>query len=87
MGTPIIVSDEVDEEIDALDPGSTFTLGTEGWEPVDYVAPGDDWLVQADGSFLSPDERTRRRISHSRRKVLLDDPSRGPRAECVLIGA
>ncbi|HEX6869015.1 MAG TPA: hypothetical protein VF119_09435 [Candidatus Limnocylindrales bacterium] len=59
MGTPIIVNDEAEEGLDALDPGSTFVLGDEGWEPVDYVAPGDDWLVQADGSFLSPDERTR----------------------------
>ena len=59
MGTPIIVNDEADEDLEALDPGSTFTFGDEGWEPVDYVAPGDDWLVQVDGSFLSPDERTR----------------------------
>jgi hypothetical protein len=59
MGTPIIVNDGADDDLDALDPGSTFMLGDEGWEPVDYVPPGDDWLLQADGSYLSPDERTR----------------------------
>ena len=59
MGTPIIVNDQADEDQDALDPGSTFVLGTEGWEPVDYVEPTSDWTLQSDGSFLSPDERTR----------------------------
>ena len=59
MGTPIIVDDAAAEDLDALDPGSTYALGSEGWESVDYVVPGDDWVVQSDGSFLSPDERTR----------------------------
>ena len=59
MGTPIIVDDQRDEEVDELDPGRSFSLGNEGWEPVDYVVPGEDWVVQPDGSFLSPDERTR----------------------------
>ena len=38
---------------------STFVLGPVGWEPVDYVVPAGDWVIQSDGSFLSPDERTR----------------------------
>jgi hypothetical protein len=59
MGTPIIVDDTAEDDLDALDPGSSFVLGPEGWEAVDYVAPADDWRLQADGSFLSPDERTR----------------------------
>jgi len=59
MGSPIIVNDDTAFELDDLEPGATFVLGSEGWEPVDYVAPGDDWAVQSDGSFLSPDERTR----------------------------
>jgi hypothetical protein len=58
MGTPIIVNDEADEEVDALDPGSTFTLGTEGWNR-SITSRRGRLAVQADGSFLSPDERTR----------------------------
>ena len=46
-------------EMDAAEPGSTFTFGAEGWEAVDYVDPMDDWTLQSDGSFASPDGLTR----------------------------
>ena len=34
---------------------STVSLTDEGWEASDYIDPGDDWALQADGSYLSPD--------------------------------
>ena len=37
------------------EPGSTFILGDEGWEAGDYLDPEDDWSLQPDGSYLSPD--------------------------------
>lgn len=37
----------------------SFRLTPEGWEPVDYVEPGEDWRPLEDGSFESPDGKTR----------------------------
>ena len=59
MTTTTGVTEQPEDEIDEQEPGSTFVLGAEGWESVDYVVPAADWALQADGSFLSPDERTR----------------------------
>lgn len=42
-----------------LDPGSTRVLGDQGWEATDYIEPGDDWRLLDDGSWESPDGRTR----------------------------
>lgn len=34
---------------------TTVVLTAEGWEDTNYVEPGDDWRLLADGSYLSPD--------------------------------
>jgi hypothetical protein len=34
-------------------------LTEEGWEEALYVDPSDDWSLLADGSWSSPDGRTR----------------------------
>lgn len=44
-----------DDQVVAGAPGATVALTTEGWEDADYVEPGDDWHLLADGSYLSPD--------------------------------
>ena len=46
--------DEREEEA-----GTTFVLGSEGWEAAEYVAPGPDWQLEADGAYASPDGLTR----------------------------
>ncbi len=48
-----------DDELETAAPGTTMNLTETGWERCAYVAPGDDWLVREDGSFVSPDERVR----------------------------
>jgi len=58
MDERIAIDDGV-EDMDAGEAGSTVTFGAEGWETVDYVDPGDDWSLQPDGSFVSPDGTTR----------------------------
>ena len=53
---------ELEQTIDDLgheDPGSTKVLTEEGWETADFVAPEADWHLENDGSFMSPDGRTR----------------------------
>ena len=45
----------VEVEREEEEPGTTFVLTPEGWEAAGYIEPGDDWIVQADGSFESPD--------------------------------
>jgi len=42
-----------------LEPGVTRVLTHEGWEDSQYVDPGDDWRLLDDGSWSSPDGRTR----------------------------
>jgi hypothetical protein len=49
------LDERAEEDLDAQEAGSTFALGGEGWEASDYIDPGDDWSLQADGSYLSPD--------------------------------
>ena len=44
-----------DDDLSAQADGSTFILGVEGWETSDFIDPEDDWRLQTDGSYLSPD--------------------------------
>lgn len=39
--------------------GATFILTTEGWQPIDFVEPDQNWLALPDGSFESPDGQFR----------------------------
>jgi hypothetical protein len=41
------------------EPGVTRVLTEEGWEESMYVDPSDDWRLLEDGSWCSPDGRTR----------------------------
>jgi hypothetical protein len=49
------------EEHEALDlePGTSRVLTESGWEDAGYVDPAEDWHLLADGSWESPDGRTR----------------------------
>jgi hypothetical protein len=38
---------------------STAVLTEEGWQVTDYEEPGQDWRLLGDGSWESPDGRTR----------------------------
>jgi hypothetical protein len=49
------------DEDDGLPLGASSVLTEEGWEAVEYIEPGPDWRLQADGSFVSPDGRTQSR--------------------------
>ncbi|NJD28598.1 MAG: hypothetical protein FIA92_09910 [Chloroflexi bacterium] len=42
-----------------LERGVTRVLTDEGWEDAFYVDPADDWILLDDGSWSSPDGRTR----------------------------
>jgi hypothetical protein len=42
-----------------LERGVTRVLTDEGWDDALYVDPGDDWALLDDGSWSSPDGRTR----------------------------
>lgn len=48
-----------EDEIEAQEPGSTYTLTQGGWEVSEYVDPADDWSLLSDGSYLSPDGTVR----------------------------
>lgn len=54
MGTWMGTEDVGDEQV-AGTLSTTVVLTAEGWEDTEYVEPGHDWRVLADGSFLSPD--------------------------------
>ena len=58
MGMPI---DDLHPSLDLAqaEPGVTRVLTEEGWEEALYVDPSDDWSLLADGSWSSPDGRTR----------------------------
>jgi hypothetical protein len=49
------------EELDEveLEPGVTRVLTDDGWEESIYVDPAEDWHLVEDGSWESPDRRTR----------------------------
>ena len=49
------LDERAEEDLDVQEAGSTFAFGGEGWESSDYIDPGDDWSLLADGSYLSPD--------------------------------
>ena len=49
------LEERTEEDLDLQEAGSTFALGGEGWESSDYIDPGDDWSLLADGSYMSPD--------------------------------
>jgi hypothetical protein len=55
MDEPITVAERDEDEIETQDAGSTVALGPEGWEASAYIDPEDDWDLQPDGSFVSPD--------------------------------
>ena len=59
MDDPTVVAEDPEVEIDSPDAGWTSVFGPEGWESADYVDPEDDWDLQGDGSYLSPDGLTR----------------------------
>lgn len=42
-----------------LEPGTTRVLTTEGWEESLYIEPDESWELLDDGTWLSPDGRTR----------------------------
>ncbi len=44
---------------DEPDLGASFVLTPDGWEPGEYMEPGDDWRLLEDGSYESPDGLTR----------------------------
>jgi hypothetical protein len=51
-----------DEDLDAdfeAEPGTTRVLTSGGWEEAPYIAPGDDWELADDGSWVAPDGLTR----------------------------
>jgi hypothetical protein len=53
------------DELRAADqePGVTRVLTEEGWEDASFVDPDDDWRLLGDGSWTSPDGRTRTWLS------------------------
>lgn len=51
--------DRAEDELEVEAPGTTCVLTDEGWETSDYVDVGDDWTVQPDDSYLSPDGHIR----------------------------
>jgi len=53
------VDERAEDELEAQEAGSTFVLGTEGWEASGFVDPEDDWSLLSDGSYLSPDGNVR----------------------------
>ena len=55
MDELMTMHERAEDELDVVEAGSTVALGDEGWEAADYIDPGDDWALQADGSYLSPD--------------------------------
>jgi hypothetical protein len=55
MDELIEVNERAVDDIETQDAGSTFVLGSEGWEAADYLDPEDDWHLQPDGSYVSPD--------------------------------
>lgn len=44
---------------DEMDAGSSVVLTPEGWQRVDYAEPDETWTLRDDGSYESPDGRTR----------------------------
>ena len=47
------------DELESEASGTTLVLTDEGWEQADYIDPEGDWIPLDDGSYQSPDGRTR----------------------------
>lgn len=58
MDGVVVRDDETGGGLDQ-DPGTTLILTETGWETTDYLEPDEDWGLQPDGSYLSPDGFTR----------------------------
>lgn len=54
MDELIALPDRAEDEADAAAVGTTLVLTEEGWEASQYIDPEDDWTLQTDGSYLSP---------------------------------
>jgi hypothetical protein len=59
MDELIIRDDRAEDETETEATGMTLVLTERGWEASEYVDPEDDWSVQDDASYLSPDGRLR----------------------------
>jgi hypothetical protein len=59
MNRPLADERDLDIDVEEVEPGVTRVLTEEGWEASIYVDPGEDWRLQEDGSWSSPDGRTR----------------------------
>ncbi len=55
MNDPSALDDRSEDELPDQAPGTSVILTGQSWEEADYVEPGDDWNVLADGSYVSPD--------------------------------
>ena len=55
MDELMTTEERAEDDLDPPEAGSTVSLTDEGWEASDYIDPGDDWALQVDGSYLSPD--------------------------------
>jgi hypothetical protein len=53
------MTDQLDRIDEIPEPGDTFTLTNEGWQRADYEEPEQGWRLREDGSWESPDGRTR----------------------------
>lgn len=58
MNELIIGDERAEDGIDEA-PGATMVLTEQGWESSEYVQPEIDWSILDDGSYCSPDGRTR----------------------------
>jgi hypothetical protein len=59
MNRPVADERDLDVDVEDVEPGVTRVLTDEGWEEAIYIDPGEDWRLQDDGSWASPDGRTR----------------------------
>ena len=59
MNRPLGDERDLDVDVAEWEPGVTRVLTDEGWEESIYIDPGDDWRLQDDGSWASPDGQTR----------------------------
>jgi hypothetical protein len=59
MNGPLADEPDLRIDVEEVEPGVTRVLTEEGWEESIYIDPGEDWHLQDDGSWSSPDGRTR----------------------------
>ena len=58
MDGNVVQEERTEFDIGETDLGSTMVLTDAGWEASTYLDPGDDWVLQADGSYVAPDGLT-----------------------------